>query len=107
MPRSPSPTRRRPLAPLVLLVVLAAGAGPVRGAETASASETTGMRVGVDRPAHGQSVARLLELQRSGRLATPRPQTLSGEVQSRVYRRYLESFTHPIPDDYIDLEFAE
>ncbi|MBX6421465.1 MAG: DUF3613 domain-containing protein [Nevskia sp.] len=29
---------------------------------------------------------------------TPRP--MPGEVASRVYQRYLDSFTHPIPEEY-------
>lgn len=59
------------------------------------------------RPAFGERVGRLLELQRSGRLSSPHSQSLAGEVQSRIYRRYVESFSHPIPDDYIDLDFGE
>lgn len=55
----------------------------------------------------GERTERLLELQRSGRIASRQRQSLSGEVQSRVYDRYLQSFTHAIPDAYIDLSFAE
>ncbi|ATJ83163.1 DUF3613 domain-containing protein [Halomonas beimenensis] len=57
--------------------------------------------------APGERAARLLETQRSGRLATSRAQTLSGAVQARIYRRYVDSFSHAIPDDYIDMDFGE
>ncbi|WP_181454283.1 DUF3613 domain-containing protein [Halomonas sp. SL1] len=55
----------------------------------------------------GERTERLLELQRSGRIASRNRQSLSGEVQSRIYERYLQSFTHAIPDEYIDLSFGE
>lgn len=54
-------------------------------------------------PAH--EVAALLELQRSGRLASPYRQTLPGDAQSHAWQRYLNSFTHPIPPRYIDDKF--
>lgn len=54
-------------------------------------------------PAH--EVSALLELQRSGRLASPYRQTLPGDAQSRAWLRYLNSFTHPIPPRYIDDKF--
>lgn len=59
------------------------------------------------RDTFGERTERLLELQRSGRIASARRQTLSGDVQSRVYSRYVESFSHAIPDAYIDLSFGE
>ncbi|APX92853.1 hypothetical protein BWR19_07870 [Halomonas sp. 1513] len=51
--------------------------------------------------------ARLLDAQRSGRHASANPQNLSGAAQQRIYRRYLESFSHPIPDTYIDTRFGD
>jgi len=38
-----------------------------------------------------------LELQSSGRAASPQPQPFSGPVMNRAHERYLESFTHPVP----------
>lgn len=55
----------------------------------------------------GARTERLFELQRSGRIASRHRQSLSGEVQSRIYDRYLQSFTHAIPEQYIDLSFGE
>lgn len=52
-------------------------------------------------------VAELLALQRSGRAASPHRQSLPGDAQTRVWKRYLDSFTHPIPSRYIDHGFKE
>ena len=41
-----------------------------------------------------------LELQRSGRSASPQAQPISGEVMDKVHRRYLKSFEKPIPESY-------
>lgn len=38
-----------------------------------------------------------LELQSSGRAASPQAQPLSGPVMDRAHERYLKSFTHPMP----------
>jgi hypothetical protein len=40
-----------------------------------------------------------LELQRSGRSAAPE-RSLPGPVASRIYDRYLNSFEHPVPDQF-------
>lgn len=41
-----------------------------------------------------------LQLQTSGQQASDLEQTLEGDVASRVYQRYLDSFTHPIPQHF-------
>lgn len=56
--------------------------------------------------AGSHSVRELLALQRHGQAASPHRQHVSGEVQARIYRRYLESFGHPIPERYIDTDFS-
>lgn len=38
-----------------------------------------------------------LEMQSSGKAASPHPQPLSGPAMNRVHERYLKSFTHPVP----------
>ncbi len=53
-----------------------------------------------------RSVQGMLALQRSQQLASPHRQYVSGDVQARIYRRYLESFSHPIPERYIDTRFT-
>lgn len=51
----------------------------------------------------GASTREVLELQRSGKAAGP-TQRLSGAAEARVYQRYLDSFTHPIPEFYTERE---
>jgi hypothetical protein len=53
------------------------------------------------------TVAALLALQRSGQLAATQRQTLPGDAQARVWQRYLDSFTRPIPTRYVDDAFKE
>lgn len=100
----------RPLALLLTAALLAPAGGAGANDATPPSATTDGdqaayaYRRGM---APGERVARLLETQRSGRLATPRPQTLSGAVQTRIHRRYVDSFSHAIPDNYIDMDFGE
>lgn len=51
----------------------------------------------------GASTREWLEMQRSGKAAGP-AQRLSGAAEARVYQRYLDSFTHPIPEFYSERE---
>ncbi|MCK2183433.1 DUF3613 domain-containing protein [Halomonas getboli] len=104
--------RLRPLGALGLAVVLAApmmawGQGSQHIAQTATSRSAVPTRVAPHQTEFGERTQRLLDLQRSGRVASPRRQTLSGEVQTQAYRRYVESFSQPIPDQYIDLSFGE
>jgi hypothetical protein len=48
----------------------------------------------------GEETRRWLELQSSGAAASKNPQTVSGPVADAIYQRYVESFTHPIPEFY-------
>lgn len=52
----------------------------------------------------GQATQRLLEWQRSGRGASSHRQELAGPVQSAIWQRYVESFAHEIPEEYIDTQ---
>ncbi|WP_277810942.1 DUF3613 domain-containing protein [Chromohalobacter canadensis] len=52
----------------------------------------------------GQATQRLLEWQRSGRGASSHRQELAGPVQSAIWQRYVESFAHEIPEQYIDTQ---
>lgn len=73
---------------LLLLMMMSA----VQAAEPAA----TGYPSTSEVTAFGNDTRAWLDLQRSGQAAAPvRPQ--SGVVASRVYRRYLNSFDHPIP----------
>jgi len=48
----------------------------------------------------GKETRRWLELQSSGLAASTSRQTVSGPVADAIYRRYLDSFKHPIPEFY-------
>lgn len=47
----------------------------------------------------GKTTQQAMELQRSGRQSVETRPMLK-DVADRTYDRYLESFTHPIPDQY-------
>ena len=53
------------------------------------------------------STHRLLEQQRSGQNASTEEQHLSGKVSTEVYKRYVNSFSHPIPDRFSSDSFTE
>ncbi|QCW83573.1 DUF3613 domain-containing protein [Methylotuvimicrobium buryatense] len=46
----------------------------------------------------GEDTRRWLELQRSGSVASSTRQTVSGPVAHEIHKRYVESFTHTIPE---------
>lgn len=46
----------------------------------------------------GEQTRQWLELQKNGDAASSIPQNLSGPASANVYERYLNSFTHPIPE---------
>lgn len=60
-----------------------------------------------ERPEPGRHTRDLLAAQRCGTQASPSPQWLSGDVQAAVYRRYVDSFSRPIPERFIDKEFSD
>lgn len=67
---------------VLLLVMGVAGADPAGDAE------------------RGEATRFWLQLQRSGQEASTTERPMPGEVAERVYQRYLESFTHPIPSTF-------
>lgn len=52
----------------------------------------------------GEQTRQWLELQKNGHVASPNQQTLPGPAAARVYERYLNSFTHPIPEYFSEKE---
>lgn len=48
----------------------------------------------------GEETRRWLELQSSGVAASKSRQTVTGPVADAIYRRYVDSFKHPIPEFY-------
>lgn len=75
--------------------------------QTAFADKTTPDRNTLLNSQQTSATAQLLELQRSGKLASRTEQRLSGPAQSKVYERYINSFGTPIPNTYISNEFSE
>ncbi|MGR8998943.1 MAG: DUF3613 domain-containing protein [Gammaproteobacteria bacterium] len=49
---------------------------------------------------YGEDVRNWMELQRSGDAASTTRQSISGPVADAIYKRYVESFKHPIPESY-------
>ncbi|XKE44030.1 DUF3613 domain-containing protein [Halomonas organivorans] len=108
MHQADTPLSRFPLSAWVLCLALVPASTPAWSGEGDAASRSSvAAATPLHRVAPGERVERLLESQRDGRLASARPQTLSGEVQSRIHRRYVDSFSHPIPDTYIDMDFVD
>ncbi|GKW50331.1 DUF3613 domain-containing protein [Halomonas sp. NCCP-2165] len=93
---------------LLVLGMSLSGSALAQGVTASSrAGTTTYHRETAPRVTAGShSVRELLALQRHGQAASPHRQHVSGEVQARIYRRYLESFGHPIPERYIDTDFS-
>lgn len=49
-------------------------------------------------PQMGEQTRHWLDLQSSGHAASSHPQTISGPVAAKIYQRYQDSFTHPVPE---------
>ncbi len=54
-----------------------------------------------------RATTQLLQLQRSGKVASRQEQHLPGQAQSKIYERYINSFGHTIPETFINEEFSE
>jgi hypothetical protein len=80
--------------PTLMLLVLLLGLPLAAAAEDKAAA---GQAV-------GQQTREALELQRSGQSASTTERPASGEVADRTHRRYVDSFSHPIPESFQDEE---
>lgn len=49
----------------------------------------------------GWETVQWLELQRSGAVASSKPQPVSGDAAANIYQRYLKSFKYPIPEYFL------
>lgn len=83
---------------LALMVGMAAVAVPASAASEEVAAPMEELQVMPPRLRVGDATTNLLALQRSGQVASPVAQSISGEVASRSYARYLKSFEYPIPE---------
>lgn len=52
------------------------------------------------------ATAKLLQQQRSGNNASQEEQYLDGKVRANIYTRYVESFTHGIPERFTEDSFT-
>jgi hypothetical protein len=52
----------------------------------------------------GEQTRSVLELQRSGQVASDTPRPSSGEVARRTHQRYVESFSQPVPESFAEQE---
>jgi len=46
----------------------------------------------------GEQTRAWLDLQREGQAASSQPLPIAGPVAARIYQRYQDSFSHPIPE---------
>ena len=53
-----------------------------------------------ERETFGEDARRWVDLQVSGNAAERSPDGMSGEIAERVWQRYVESFSHPIPERF-------
>ncbi|MFC6671235.1 DUF3613 domain-containing protein [Marinobacterium aestuariivivens] len=58
-------------------------------------------------PEIGLQTRHWLELQRSGRQASPVQDRLAPAAADRVSKRMHDSFSHPIPEHFVDREFGD
>lgn len=87
------------------LLVLALTAAPMLNVNAEPfGKEQTSELLNIMQPSR---TAQLLEMQRSGNYASDKQTLLPGKAQKRIYERYLNSFSHPIPDSYISEDFVE
>ena len=83
---------------LSLALFIAAISTPTFAEPEVEYSPNTGMET---------STHRLLEQQRSGQNASTEEQYLSGKVSTEIYKRYVNSFSHAIPERFSSDSFTE
>ena len=74
-------------------LTLVLGLGCILGAATAGAEHRIDKNA-----ATGDKTREWLSLQREGHAASEQPQVMSGPVAARIYQRYQDSFSYPIPE---------
>lgn len=52
----------------------------------------------------GEQTRHWLELQKKGQVSSPNSQALPGPAAAQIYQRYLNSFSHPIPEYFSETE---
>jgi hypothetical protein len=77
------------------LLILLAFLTPVAHAEEMAAEPRT-----------GDETRAWIELQKSGSASVAAARPMTGEVADKVYKRYVDSFGHPIPDTFQREDFV-
>jgi hypothetical protein len=57
-------------------------------------------------PRTGDETRAWVELQKSGSASVAASRPMTGEVADKVYKRYVDSFAHPIPDTFKREDFV-
>lgn len=57
-------------------------------------------------PRTGDETRAWIELQKSGSASVAAARPMTGEVADKVYKRYVDSFGHPIPDTFQREDFV-
>lgn len=84
---------------VLFAVLFAAPRSAVAQTASGGASSTSAATGGVDGDDLGAGTRRLLALQVSGRAAAPGPiQPVPGDEATVAYKRYLDSFSHAVPE---------
>lgn len=67
-------------------------------AKTLEVQKPVEQSVRLPQPKIGEATHKLLELQGRGALASERQHPMPAAVAEKIYQRYVNSFTHPIPE---------
>lgn len=100
--RSSSRLMRGMVAGLALATLSLAGVGAAQ-AQAEPGAAGAGAKAGPP----GAGTRQWLEAQRTGTQASPRVQRLPEAARTRALERYLDSFSHPIPETYFDRDRFE
>ena len=69
-------------------------------AQTTDAADSAAPPAGSNGAALGADTRAWLQLQASGNAAVGTARPLPGEAADAIYQRYLDSFTHPVPEQF-------
>lgn len=80
------------------LCLLLASAVCAQDVKTLDVQKPVEQSVLLPQPKIGEATHKLLELQGRGVLASERQHPMPAAVAEKIYQRYVNSFTHPIPE---------
>lgn len=80
--------------------------GAIAQTESSNSAENVQPQIKEEKKETGDIARNLLELQRSGAVASSNRQYISGAEMQRIYQRYLETFEHKVPEYFIKTDFG-